>query len=189
MLPHRDTLIKDKQINPLFMKKNILFALAVSVICFHNLIAQDSTNLSPSVARSFESDFSGATKVKAQSLPKKITLMQFNLNEGSWIAYYDKEGKLITSGRRIKATERLPLVVQESLDAIRAKYERKFGVITVGAPYEMTKGTTTEYFVPMKNDQIDMLVSIDGFGTSLVHNKHINKPTFEPDKSAVAKKN
>jgi hypothetical protein len=171
------------------MKKNILFALAVSVICFHNLIAQDNTNLSPSVARSFESDFSGASKIKAQSLPKRITLMEFNLNEGSWIAYYDGDGKLITSGRRIKTGERLPLLVQGSLDEILAKYERKFGMITVGAPYEMTKGSTTEYFVQMQNAQINMLVSIDGFGTSLVHNKQINKTTFEPDKSVVAKKN
>jgi hypothetical protein len=171
------------------MKKKILFALAVTVICFHNLIAQSPTNLSAPVARSFESDFAGSTNVKAQSLPKKITLIQFNLNEGSWLAYYDGDGKLITSGRRIKTGERLPLLVQESLDGIRAKYEKKFGIITVGAPYEMTKGSTTEYYVPMKNAQIDMLVSIDGFGTSLVHNKHINKPTFEPDKSVVAKKN
>ena len=171
------------------MKKNLLLALAMSVICLHNLIAQTSTNMRASVARSFESDFSGSTNVKAKILPKSITLIQFNFNEGSWIAYYDQDGKLITSGRRIKTGERLPLVVQESLDEIRAKYERKFGVITVGAPYEMTKDNTTAYYVQMKNARIDMLVSFDGFGTSLVHNKHINKPTFEPDKSVVAKKN
>jgi hypothetical protein len=172
------------------MKKNILLALALSVICLHNLIAQTATNLRASVARSFKSDFSGATNVKVQSVPQRITLIQFNLNEGSWLAYYDEDGNLITSGRKIKTGERLPLIVQESLDGIRAKYEKKFGVLAVGSPYEMTKGNTTEYYVPMQNAQIDMLVSIDGHGESLVHNKHINKPTTpETDKSVIAKKN
>ena len=53
----------------------------------------------------------------------------------------------------------------------------------------MTKGNATVYYVPMQNAQIDMLVSIDGFGESLVYNKRINKPTIEPDKSVLAKKN
>jgi hypothetical protein len=171
------------------MKNNLLLALALSVICLHNLIAQTSTSMRASVARSFQSDFAGATDVKVQSVPKRITLIRFNLNEGSWLAYYDVDGNLLTSGRRIKADERLPLIVQESLDGIREKYERKFGTIAVGSPYEMTKGKATVYYVPMQNAQIDMLVSIDGFGESLVYNKRITKPTIEPDKSVLAKKN
>ena len=171
------------------MKKNILLTLAMAVICLHNLLAQDSKNLSAAVARSFANDFSGASNVKSESLPKGITLVQFNLDQRFWLAYYNEAGSLITSGRRVKVGDKLPVRVEESLDRLRAKYEQKYGTLAVGAPFEMTKGSVTEYFVPMKNAQIDMLVSIDSFGSSIVQNKQIHKSPIEPEKSVIAKKN
>src|SRR6187549_3104627 len=97
------------------MKKNIILAVALAVICLTNLFAQENAKIKANVIQSFEKKFAGASNVKWESQPKEISLVQFRFEDESWVAYYNNEGSLITSGRMIKEVDTLPIKVKESL--------------------------------------------------------------------------
>src|SRR5687768_721715 len=94
------------------MKKNMIFGIALLLISLQQLSAQNTAQVSPSVARRFDESFAGASNIHWVSLPKKVTQAQFFYNGASWVAYFDYEANLITSGRRIKSESDLPLKVQ-----------------------------------------------------------------------------
>src|SRR6187549_2162034 len=108
MLPIADGTIKCTKLLTLkIMKKNIILAVALAVICLNNMFAQENEKINASVIRNFERKFAGASNVKWQSQPKGISLTQFRFENETWVAYYNAEGQLITSGRMIKSADTL----------------------------------------------------------------------------------
>lgn len=97
------------------MKKNIILVVAWMVLCLQQLNAQDSTQVSAPVAKRFQETFAGAKNVHWMSLPKNVTQVQFYYHGAGWLAYFDGKANLITSGRRIKTLETLPLKVHEGV--------------------------------------------------------------------------
>jgi len=171
------------------MKKNIALAIVFLVICLHNLMAQESATLNASVARAFETDFSGATNVQVEPEQKSVTLIKFLYQDSFWLAYYTKDGRLISSGRKIKSHEQLPVNVKKSLDELQGEYEKKFGSLAVGAPFEMISDGSTSYFVPLQNNSLSLFISIDGYGSASIRSKQVRDAIVIPDKSVIAKKN
>jgi len=171
------------------MKKNIVLAIVLSVICLHNLMAQQNAIENASVARAFEADFSGAENVQAEPEQKNVTLIKFLYKEAFWLAYYTRDGRLISSGRKIKSLDQLPVNVKKSLDALQGEYERKYGSLAVGAPFEMVSDAGTTYFVPLQNTALSMFISIDGSGSTSIRSKQVRDSIVIPEKSVIAKKN
>jgi hypothetical protein len=171
------------------MKKNIILAVTLAVICLTNLFAQENAKVKASVIQGFEKKFAGASNVKWESQPKEISLVQFRFENESWIAYYSKEGSLITSGRVIKAVDTLPIKVKESLQMAQDKYQSKYGTLAISVVYEMTNDKGTEYYIPMANSQVSLLVSLDESGFSSIRNKSKSNLTIGEDKTAIAKRN
>jgi hypothetical protein len=175
----------------MIMKKNIIFGIALMLVSLHNLNAQDSAQINPSVAERFEASFAGARNVFWTSLPKKITQAQFFYNGGSWVAYFDNEGHILTCGRKIKAAEELPLKVQDGLRRAKARMEKKGGsTCQVISIYEMIKEENTKYFVSLLNDSHVNTFSFSNDGSSALE---LTKPRkVEPQvakKEVIAKKN
>ena len=171
------------------MKKNIILAVALAVICLTNLFAQENAKIKANVIRSFEKKFAGASNVIWQSQPKGISLTQFRFENETWVAYYNAEGQLITSGRMIKSADTLPIKVKESLQTAQEKYQAKYGTLTYSLIYEMTSDKGTEYYIPMANSQVSLLVSFDDSGSSDIRSKVKSELPVMQDKSAIAKRN
>jgi hypothetical protein len=171
------------------MKKNIIIAAVLMLICLNNLSAQESTQVKASVARNFEEKFLGASNVRWTAEPKGISLAQFRIENDAWVAYFSPEGNLITSGRKIKSSDQLPIKVKEALNNVESKYESKFGSFQYGGIYEMTSDNGTQYFVPLESQKLSMMVSItDGGSSNILRKDHHDLPNT-PDPTAIAKKN
>jgi hypothetical protein len=170
------------------MKSNILYGVAFMLMSLNNLLAQDSIQVSAAVSSSFASSFNGASKVKWQKLSKGISQVQFGYMGNSWIAYFEQNGNLLTSGRRIKSFVNLPLKVQTGLEKKKAHVEKKFGPFTVASMYEMVRGELTSYIITMTNDRALITCSVNSSGLAIVERKL--RRTIDPQgpKDVIAKK-
>lgn len=171
------------------MKKNIIIGVACVIMSLQQLAAQDSLPVNGSVARRFEESFTGARNVQWTSLPKKVSQAQFYYQGGSWIAFFDHAGQLITSGRKIKSTQDLPLKVQAGLNRAKSRMERKAESFQVAIIYEMIKDEVTKYYITMQNPTTTALVSINSEGGSMLESKKVFKPELKTPKDVIAKTN
>ena len=169
------------------MKKNIILSAALTIICL-NLFAQENATVNAYVTRNFEKEFSGATNVAWSNHGKGISLAQFRLDDESWVAYFNRQGDLITSGRKIKSSDRLPYKVKESLGTMEDKFEAKYGPLDHGAIFEMISAGGTEYFVPLENGQVALMISFTDAGSSKLERKEIRESAVTTPKSVIAKK-
>jgi hypothetical protein len=172
------------------MKKNIILSAALSLICLCSLSAQDeSATVNANVTRNFEKKFAGATNIKWSTHDLGVSLARFQMGEQIWLAYFAREGTLITSGRKIKSPDALPIKVKESLNRVQTRYESKFGSLDLGGIYEMISENGTEYFVPLENSQLSMMVAFSDGGGFDIRRKETHTTPIPRDKSVIAKKN
>ncbi|MEX2233672.1 MAG: hypothetical protein WD824_16020 [Cyclobacteriaceae bacterium] len=175
------------------MKKNIILGVAFFLMSLQQLAAQNSIQPNASVAKRFEESFEGAKNVQWVSLPKKVTQAQFGYKGGSWLAYFDDAGNLITFGRRVKSINDLPLKVQDGLRRAKSRLEKKSPAFEIAIIYEMMKDEATLYYVTMQNDASRATFSINTDGMAKLENK--KSRTVEPKvpkkapKDAIARKN
>ena len=173
------------------MKKLIVFGVALLLMSLHQLHAQDSVQVSPSIAKTLAQSFAGAKNISWVSLPKKVTQAQFFYQGASWLAYFDEAGNVITCGRRIKAISDLPLKVQEGFRRAKTRLEKREGASQVILIYEMMKEESTKYFISLQSDSNIATFSFSSDGYAALENK---KPrTAMPDtatpKDVLARKN
>jgi hypothetical protein len=172
------------------MKKNIFLGIVFMLMSLHQLAAQDSLQANLSVARRFAQSFKGAKHVSWISLPKKVSQAQFYFQGGSWLAYFDQEGKLITSGRRIKSLSDLPLKVQDGFRRAKARLERKSpAAFDLSIVFEMLKDETTKYFFTMQNSNTVATFSVNSDGLFIIEQKKPRKVEGAAPKDAIAQKN
>lgn len=170
------------------MKKNIILGVAFMIMSLHQLVAQDSAQVSPSVSKRFEETFKGAKNVQWEFLPKKVSQARFVYQGSGWLAYFDHGGKLLTSGRRIKSAGELPLKVQSGLGTAKARFEKKSGACQVGIIYEMIQNDITKYYITVENAAIRALFSVNTDGSVTTESKTpITKEPATP-KDAIARK-
>ena len=173
------------------MKKNIILSAALSLACLCTLWAQEeNATVNANVTRNFEKKFAGATSVKWSTHEMGVTLARFHMGEEIWLAYFAPEGALLTSGRKIKSPDALPIKVKEALNKVQTRYEAKFGSLDLGGIYEMISADNgTEYFVPLENGQLSMMVAFSGGGGFDIRRKEVHESPIGTDKSVIAKKN
>lgn len=170
------------------MKQNIIIAAALFMICLSNTKAQDSQQVTASVARSFESEFSGASNIE-WTKSGRVFVAKFDYENNFWVAYLTESGDLMASGRKIKSVDQLPLKVREGILDLKSNKERKFGEISTSYAVEMIEQGITKYYVPMENSNISMLVAADTEGYTTIHKKELKHTPNKPAKDLIAKKN
>jgi uncharacterized protein YbdZ (MbtH family) len=172
------------------MKKNFIMVGLMFIISVTNLAAQDSIQVSAATRRAFNASFQGAQNVQWIALPKGIREAKFYYKRNACIAYFDKEGTLIQSGRRIKDLNHLPLSVQKGLQKHTAKMERKHGTFQTGLVYEIVKNNFTRYYIWMQSPKVKLFLSVDNTGLVTVEKtKNSIETTPAPRKEVIAKKN
>jgi hypothetical protein len=171
------------------MKTNTLMGVAFMLISLHSLSAQDSIRVKASVAKQFEEVFRGAKDAHWVSLPKKISQVQFHHQRNSWLAYFDDDGKLLASGRRIKSVNDLPLQVQEGFRKAKARMERKVGNAAVTMIYEMRIDSGTKYYFSLQNHKSLATFSITSDGIATLEKKRIITTETKFPKNVIAKEN
>lgn len=166
--------------------------MAAFVICLKtNLSAQNSADVNASVAESFSKHFNSASLIQWQKA-KGTSVAIFSYKEGSWMAYFSQDGKLLASVKKIRDISQLPIAVQESLANLKHQGARKDnGPLEVGFVYEVlpTHGDTF-YYVPMQNANQSLIASISANGYASINKKENRIPrAIETNKSLLAKKN
>ena len=172
------------------MKRQTIIGAALMIISLAHLNAQDSAKVNPSVSKGFSDHFPGAKNVAWKPLRKEISQAMFFHKENSWIAFFDRQGNLLTCGRRIKATNELPLKIQTSLEQYRKRVEKKFGPLAVALIYEMLKNDQTTYYITLENSMAAILMSAQSNGYASIVRKRMKdtQPSLAPG-SSIAKKN
>ena len=171
------------------MKKNSIFGVAFMIMSLHQLAAQDSAQVSPSVSKQFEETFPGSKNMHWTFLPKEISEVKFLYDGKSWLAYFDADGNIITSGRRIKAVADLPLRVQSGFERAKSRFEKKSGPSQVGTIYEMVKNDITKYYITLQSAATRALLSVSTDGLAIFESKTpVTKDPVAPKKDAIARK-
>lgn len=170
------------------MKKNITIAALLFVLSVFSLVAQDNKSVSPTVVGNFEKAFAGASRVRFEPF-KNVYRVKFFYNGNSWLAYYQKDGLLISKGRLIKSLDNLPIMVQSGILSAKSKTESKFGVAVIANIYEMMDGTFTEYYLTLENNSVNAVYSISPHGTVTMKSKQKKEAVLPSPVDAIAKKN
>ena len=170
------------------MKKNIFFGVAFIMIAL-NLAAQDQANVSAAVSKAFTETFPRGERIVWTPLKKGVTQAQFVNGGCPWIAYFDEHADIISSGRRIKSIDLLPLKIQSGLLSQKSKLEKKFGELTIFSVYELLTADATNYFATLQNTVAQFVVSVSTGGYSTVMSEQrLNTKAVVAPKDAIAKK-
>jgi hypothetical protein len=168
------------------MKNNIIIGAALFIISLSSSVAQDG--IKASVSKSFEKSFTGALDAKWTPCAKSTSLVQFRYMDKPWVAYFNHEGKLITSGRKV-FTQELPVIVQHGMLSQKARTENKYGALTTGAIYEMVTDGVTEYYVPLANTKIQLMIAVRTDGSVVIKSRRKPSESVKSPKEVIARKN
>ena len=172
------------------MKKNSILGVAFMIMSLHQLAAQDAAQVSPSVSKQFEETFPGAKNMQWTFLPKKLSEVKFLYEGKGWLAYFDADGNIISSGRRIKVVGDLPLRVKAGFERAKERFEKKSGPSQVGTIYEMVKDDITKYYITLQSSAMHALLSVSADGLAIFESKTpVTKDPVVPKKDAIARKN
>lgn len=173
------------------MKRNVIMVGLMFIISVTNLAAQGSIQVSAATRRAFNASFQGAQKLQWIALAKGINEAKFYYQGNECVAYFDKDGTLVQSGRRIKDLNHLPLSVQKGLREHTARMEKKHGTFHIGLIYETAMNNLTQYYVWMQSPRMSMFLSVNTNGLVVVKDRKKNsiETTPAPPKEVIAKSN
>ena len=171
------------------MKKNIVIGAVLFMLSVYNLPAQENISVRPAVSERLEKSFPGATNVKWLALKKDVSQATFHHMGRFSIAYFDRDGNIISSGRKINAIIDLPILVQTGLQDAKSRSEKKFGAVTVGHIYEMVGDEGTQYYVPLENAKVRLMLAISSSGNPVIKSKKFKDEQPRPAKNVLARKN
>ncbi|SHG95781.1 hypothetical protein SAMN04488109_2633 [Chryseolinea serpens] len=165
--------------------KTLFLASAFVLVSFGILCAQDM-QVSTSIAQALQRNFAGASQIRWEKTGP-LYLAQFQYNNGFWLAYFDDQGTLAASGRKIDSIEQLPVAVKRGFTQLQQKQERKYGSFEVGAPYELViENGTTQYFLPIENSHVAIMAISDASGNAQVRTKTERTGHTKPAADMVA---
>lgn len=170
------------------MKRNIITAAVLLLVCLSNVIAQDNVKVTPSIAKNFENEFSGASKIE-WTKADRVFVAKFMYEDNLWMAYFKEDGEKLASGRKIKSLDQLPILVRQGILRIKNSQERKFGSINTSYAIEMIEQNTTKYYVPMENASISLIIAADNSGSTTICKKELKQAHAKPGRDLIAKKN
>jgi hypothetical protein len=161
--------------------------LTIVSVCF-SAYASGSDFPSQKVKENFMTRFQDAENIKWEKAGPLYYATFSNAGE-SWIAFLQKEGSIVATGRRI-SFKNLPLLVQQNVQPVLRRYEKKFGAFQQGCIYEMTQSGITDYFIPFENDNYTLALQSTSNGTvTVVAKKAKHKSAvIETNGNVMAKK-
>ena len=106
------------------MKKNMIIGAVLFIISLTSSVAQNGVTVNASVAASFANNFAGASEPRWTAYEKNISLAKFKFMDRAWLAYFNSEGHIITSGRKVSLQE-LPSRVNEQMLSSKQNHEKK----------------------------------------------------------------
>ncbi|HEX5170248.1 MAG TPA: hypothetical protein VFW11_13815 [Cyclobacteriaceae bacterium] len=167
-----------------------IIVLAALVLCLNNKLSAQNAEVNAPVSQNFQNKFSGATDVSWQKT-KQLDIALFQYQGRTWIAYFDHQGDLVASARRIREIEQLPVTVQASLTDFQNQRSTKGGPFTLGPIFEvLEKSGKTYYYVPMENQRQTLSVSINHDGYASIQKKATRMSSMiENNDALLAKKN
>ena len=169
------------------MKNNMIIGAILFIISLSNSAAQDGASVRASVAQSFEKNFSGATNLRWTFYQQNVSLARFNYSDRACLAYFDRKGAIISSGRKVSVQE-LPIDVNYGMTSAKERHEKKYGELTVGIIYEMVTDAKKEFFIPLVNEKIHLLISVATDGTVILKRKTEGK-TEQKNPNVLARTN
>lgn len=161
------------------MKKPIILAAAFAVVTF-NLLAQNDSAINGAVSKRFDETFPGASNVAWTSLDNKISKAHFRYDGQVWLAFFDANANLVTSGRKVRHSESLPLQICSSIEEKKSRMEKKYGDLAIAHTFEMMSGGITKYYSTLGNDNVVLVISTSPGGSSVVESKK-----FKPERDEI----
>ena len=148
------------------MKKIIALTAVIITVCLANLNAQNGAPVPPVVIESFNREFGYASNVR-WTMIKWLSLARFENNQEPCIAYFDPNGELILSGRKI-SEDMLPLSVRKETERIRMKSEKGQDILAITEAYELSAHDGTNYFINLSGDLLKISLIAYGNGSSQI---------------------
>ena len=136
--------------------KKVIILCVFTLISMSILRGQSKAEPSPSIASEFNKQFNGATNVNWEKIGT-LTYANFHFQQNLMVAYFDREGNLITKARKISA-DQLPMNLKSELLIVKNDREKKSGVLSVGNIFEYSIDADTQYVTSLENDRESIVV-------------------------------
>jgi len=164
------------------MKTTIILAALFMTCLNNNLSAQKNAEVNAKVTESFGKHYEGATNISWQKA-NGMDIALFQHEQKTCIAYFNNQGEVVASARRIREISNLPLKVQNSLVEFKTKKSAKEGPLTLGPIFEvLERNGSSYYFIPMESSSKTLNVSINNDGYATIEKKENRGPVmFQPD--------
>lgn len=172
------------------MKKSIILVAAITMTAI-NLLAQNGKAINDRISQRLEEVFPAAQNVSWTSLPKKIRQARFSHSGHIWMAFFDGQGEIVATARKVKDIQSLPLQISEGLKRQKSRLEKKYGELTLAHTFEMVNNETTKYYSTFANPKVTVVISATTNGYCVVERKERKTIVNEirPPKNVIAKKN
>jgi hypothetical protein len=171
----------------LMVNKLLCAALTLFALCF-SAYASGSDFPSQKVKENFMTRFQDAENIKWEKAGP-LYYATFSSAGESRIAFVQKEGSIVATGRRI-TFKNLPLLVQQNIQPVLQRYEKKLGAFQQGCIYEMVQSGLTDYYIPFENDNYTLALRSTSDGSVTVVSKKVKQKStvIEPKGNVMAKK-
>lgn len=170
------------------MKNKIITAAVIYMICLSNLQAQNAPAVTTSVAKQFDTRFSGASNVQ-WTKAGQMFMAKFQYQENTWVAYFNADGEIHASGRKINSLDQLPIQVKQGISRVKNSQESKFGSIETSYAVELIEQGITKYYIPMANSNVSFMVGVDNGGNTTIYDKQRKGTPARPEKDLIARRN
>lgn len=172
------------------MKKQIIVGAVFMAISLTTLHAQDSVAIGARVSQKFNELYPDADHASWSILPNKASSVTFRRGSTGCLAIFDANGNVVSSGRRLRTVNDLPLRAQAGVHAQQKRAEKKLGPLTLALIYEMLTGDATIYYVTMENAVASMVISVTPGGNGRLESKKIKQSAPEAlPENPIAKNN
>ena len=147
------------------MKKILVILVLLVATISNTLQAANDKNVSKQVQDALAREFAGASYVQWEAYRSKdIYQASFILNQQRLFAFFDGQGKLLSTGRYIPANN-LPILVSKSIDT-------KFSGYQVKEAMEYTDDNETVYAIVLENEKKSIVANAySGGNISIISSK------------------
>ena len=151
------------------MKKIIMTASVIVTLCL-NLFAQKSTAVNADISKSFKEEFKDASNVRWEKISRDIFLVRFNHEQKNSLAYFDKKGELLITGRMVPFNQ-TPELVQNGVQDMMKSYAEAYGELSIVCTYELNEKGATKYYTNIGNSKLFLAVTSSSKGKTQVIKK------------------
>lgn len=138
--------------------KTLIQYTAVLLLLSIIMTKAQTSQVPASVSAAFSKEFSAASNVQ-WTVTKDIYQSRFEQGDEKLIAYFNQDGTLVATARKIQLSQ-APTLVRKSISVLQDQYE----AASPAEMYEISEANDTQYFVNVtgKKQFISALASVNG---------------------------